>query len=344
MSTVATMKAVAFDRFLPTADPRSLFEIELPRPEPGPRDLRVKVEAISVNPVDSKIRARAGAAAGAPRVVGYDAAGVVDAVGAAVEGFAVGDRVYYAGSIVRPGANAQFHLVDERIVAKMPRTLDFAQAAAIPLTAITAWELLFDRLRIDPDGGRDRGRTILVLGGAGGVGSILLQLARRAGLTVVATASRSASRAHVLALGAHHVVDHAQPLLPQVRALGFEHVDYIANLVDTDGYWEQCAELVKPQGAIGLIVGSKKPLMLELLKDKSVAVAWEMMFTRSEYGTPDMAEQGRLLARIAALIDAGQIATTLTQTLAPINAANLRDAHAQIESGRMLGKLALVGW
>ena len=337
------MKAVAITRYLPTDDPSSLVDVELPVPVPGPRDLRVRVEAISENPVDSKVRRRAGRVESAPRVLGYDAAGVVDAVGAGVTAFAPGDRVYYAGSIVRSGTNAQFHLVDERIVAKMPRSLSFAEAAALPLTAITAWELLFDRLRLDPDGG-DRGRTLLVLGAAGGVGSILLQLARRAGLIVIATASRAQSRVHALALGATHVVDHREPLRPQLEALGFADVEYIANLVDTDAYWAQCVDLIRPQGTIGLIVGSKFALPLEPLKDKSAGVVWEMMFTRSELETPDMAEQGKLLARVAALVDAGELRTTLTDTLTPINAATLREAHARIESGRTLGKLAVAGW
>jgi NADPH2:quinone reductase len=337
------MKSVAFTRYLPTAHPESLIDLELPVPEPGPRDLRVRVEAVSVNPVDSKVRRRGGDAAGAPRVLGYDAAGVVDALGRDVRGFAVGDRVFYAGSIIRPGTNAQFHLVDERIVARMPHSTSFAEAAALPLTAITAWELLFERLRLDPDGA-DRGKSLLVLGAAGGVGSILLQLARRAGLVVIASASRDESRAHASALGATHLVDHREPLKPQLAGLGFDHVDCIANLVDTDHYWNQCVELIRPQGTIGLIVGSKFALPLEPLKDKSAGVVWEMMFTRSQFETPDMAEQGRLLARVAALIDAGELRTTLTQTLSPINAATLRDAHARIESGRMLGKIAIVGW
>jgi NADPH2:quinone reductase len=337
------MKAVAITRYLPTEDPRSLVDLELPLPAPGPRDLRVRVEAISVNPVDSKVRRRAGDIDSAPRVLGYDAAGVVDAVGAQVTGFAPGDRVYYAGSIVRPGTNAEFHLVDERIVARMPRSLSFAEAAALPLTAITAWELLFDRLRLDPDGA-DRGKSLLVLGAAGGVGSILLQLARRAGLVVIATASRAESRVHALALGATHVVDHREPLRPQLEALGFAQVDYIANLVDTDAYWAQSVELIKPQGLIGLIVRSKHAHPIDPLMDKSAGVVWEMMFTRSEFETPDMGKQGELLARVASLLDAGELRTTLTDTLAPINAANLREAHARIESGRTLGKLAIAGW
>ncbi|MEO8673660.1 MAG: zinc-binding alcohol dehydrogenase family protein [Tahibacter sp.] len=337
------MRAIAVTQFLPTSDPRSMVDIELPVPAPGPRDLRVRVEAVSVNPVDTKVRSRAGSMPGDPRVLGYDAAGVVDAVGTDVSGFQPGDRVFYSGSIVRSGTNAQFHLVDERIVARMPQTLDFAQAAALPLTAITAWELLFERIGLDPDGA-SRGKSILVLGAAGGVGSILLQLSRRAGLVTIATASRAESRAHAIAHGAAHMIDHSQPLLAQLQALGFDGVDVVANLVDTDGYWDQCAEVVKPQGRIGLIVGSKTALPLEPLKNKSVGVAWEMMFTRSEYQTPDMDQQGRLLARVADLVDRGELQSTLTETLTPINAANLRLAHARSESGRTLGKLVIAGW
>jgi len=340
---MSTMRAVGLTRYLPISDPDSLLDVVLPIPEPGPHDLRVRVEAVSVNPVDTRLRAPKAGFELAPRVLGFDAAGVVDAVGAEVGGFAPGDRVYYAGSITRPGSNAQFQLVDARIAARMPATLGFAEAAALPLTAITAWELLFDRFGLDPDGA-SAGRTLLALGAGGGLGSILLQLARRAGLVVVATASRPESRAWCLRHGAHHVLDHREPLLAQLRALGHQGVDCVANLVDTDGYWQACCELVNPQGWIGLVVGSKRELPLEPLKNKSAGVVWEFMFTRSMFGTADMAEQGGLLARVAALVDAGELRTTLTETLAPINAENLRRAHERLESGRMLGKLVLAGW
>ncbi len=347
MSTVTalkpTMRAVAIGA-AEAADPQALFDTRLPVPEPGPLDLRVRVEAVSVNPVDWKVRRRFSGGAIAPKVLGYDAAGVVDAVGSEVSGFQVGDRVYYAGSIVRPGSNSEFHCVDHRIVGLMPRSLDFAQAAALPLTTITAWELLFDRFRIDPYG-RDAGKTIVVIGAAGGVGTILVQLARFAGLRVFGTASRPESRAHVLALGAEAVLDHGRPLPEQLVAAGLpEGADYVANLVDTDGYWDTAAKLVKTQGLIGLIVGSKQPQSVELLKDRSIGVVWEMMFTRSEYETADIAAQGRLLATVARLIDAGVLRTSLAETLTPINAANLEAAHAKSLAGRVIGKQVLVGW
>jgi zinc-binding alcohol dehydrogenase family protein len=333
---VRLMKAVAIGG-LGQPDPQTLFDTTLPVPEPGPLDLRVRVEAVSVNPVDWKVRRRQTSRDATPKVLGYDAAGVVDAVGAEVRGFAVGDRVYYAGSIVRQGSNAQFHCVDHRIVGHMPRSLDFAQAAALPLTAITAWELLFDRFRIDPYG-RDAAKTIVVIGAAGGVGSMLVQLARWAGLVVIGTASRPASREYLRDLGAAAVLDHGKPLPEQLEALGYtDGADYVANLVDTDAYWETCARLVKTQGMIGLIVGSKQPQNVEIMKDRSISVVWEMMFTRSEYGTPDIAEQGRLLATLARLIDAGVIRTSLAETVSPINAAQLDSAHARSAAGRHEG-------
>lgn len=338
-----TMRAVAIGG-AEAADPQALFDTRLPIPEPGPRDLRVRVEAVSVNPIDWKVRRRYTGGGNAPKVLGFDAAGVVDALGAEVQGFAIGDRVYYAGSIVRQGSNSEFHCVDHRIVGRMPRSLDFAQAAALPLTSITAWELLFDRFRIDPYG-RDAGKTIIVIGAAGGVGSILVQLAHWAGLRVFGTASRPESRAHVLALGAEAVLDHGRPLPEQLADIGLPGgADFVANLVDTDGYWDTAAKLAKTQGLIGLIVGSKQPQSIELLKDRSIGVVWEMMFTRSEHDTPDIAAQGRLLDTVARLIDAGVLRTSLAETLAPINAANLEAAHTKSLTGRVIGKQVLVGW
>lgn len=337
------MKAVALTRYLPIDDPESLIDVELPTPAPAGHDLRVRVEAVSVNPVDTKVRAPKAAVEAAPRVLGWDAAGVVEAVGEAVTLFKPGDRVYYAGAIDRPGCNAEFHLVDERIVGPMPRTLDFAEAAALPLTALTAWELLFERFGFDADGA-DRDRTLLMIAGAGGLGSIAIQLAKRAGLTAIATASRAETVDWCRRMGADHVVDHRQPLKPQLEALGFAAVDAIACFTAAEPYWAQMADLVAPQGRIGLVVGMKQAVDLEPLKSKSASVHWEYMFTRAQYRTPDMIEQHRILARVAALVDAGALRTTLTGTLAPINAANLRAAHARLESGRSIGKLVLRGW
>jgi NADPH:quinone reductase len=337
------MKAVALTRYLPINDPQSLIDVELPRPEAKGHDLLVRVEAISVNPVDTKVRAPKDKVEAEPRVLGYDAAGVVEAVGEAVTLFRPGDRIYYAGDITRPGTNSQLHLVDERIVGQMPKSLDFAQAAALPLTGITAWEALFDRLAIDPDGG-NKDESILIIGGAGGVGSVAIQLAKWAGLTVIATASRPESSAWIRELGAAHVVNHHESLTEQVRALGFNHVDHILCLNATDQHWTAMAELIAPQGLICSIVEADGPLDLAPLKSKSAGFIWEFMFTRSMYQTADMSEQHALLNRITALIDGGTIRTTAAETIRPINAANLRRAHAIIESGATIGKLVLAEW
>ena len=337
------MKAVALTRYLPIADPESLVDVTLPDPVPTGHDLLVRVAAVSVNPVDTKQRAPNPKVEAQPRVLGWDAAGTVAAVGPEVTLFKPGDEVYYAGDVTRQGSNSELQLVDERIVARKPRTLDFAQAAAIPLTAITAWECYFDRMKIDP-GGAHRGATLLIIGGAGGVGSIGIQIAKVAGLKVIATASRPETVAWVKELGADHVVDHSQPLRPQIEALGLKFVDYIANFNDTDRYWEQMGDLIRPQGAISLIVGNRGPLAQEGVRGKSATICWELMFTRPRFKTPDMIEQQRLLTRVAELIDGGRIRGTLRETLRPINAANLRAAHAKLESGTMIGKLVVAGW
>lgn len=337
------MKAVALTRYLPIDDPQSLVDVELPDPLPSGHDLLVRVEAVSVNPVDTKIRAPKPQIEAAPKVLGYDAAGVVEAVGENVTLFKPGDAVFYAGDVTRPGTNAQRHLVDERIIGHKPQTLDFAQAAALPLTTLTAWELLFDRFGFDADGG-DQERTLLVIAGAGGLGSIMLQLARRAGLTTIATASRPETIDWCKRMGADHVVDHRRPLRPQVEAAGFRHVDAIACLTSAEPYWPQIVELVAPQGRIGLVVGLRSPLDLEPIKSKSASVHWEYMFTRAQYRTEDMVRQHEILERAAHLVDRGELHTTLTDTLRPINAANLREAHRRLESGASIGKLVLAGW
>ncbi len=316
----------------------SLVDIELPKPSPGGRDLLVKVEAVSVNPVDTKRRLDAGNADSQPRVLGWDAAGTIEATGRDATLFKAGDEVYYAGDVTRPGCNSEFHLVDERIVGRKPKSLDFAQAAAIPLTAITAWEAFFDRLKVKPE------KSMLIIGGAGGVGSIGIQLAKIAGLTVIATASRPESVAWVKDLGADHVVNHRKPLKPQIEALGLKHVDYIACFNDLDQHWAAIGDLIAPQGAIVSIVGNRDPLSLDAVRAKSAALCWELMFTRPRFQTPDMIEQHRLLDRVADWLDAGRLHGTLRETLAPINAANLRAAHAKLESGTMIGKLVLTGW
>jgi NADPH2:quinone reductase len=279
-----------------------------------------------------------------PKVLGYDAAGVVEAVGAAVDGFQTGDRVYYAGDVTRPGSNAQFQLVDARLAGHAPKSIDAADAAALPLTALTAWELLFQRMPFDSEHGGE-GRSLLVIGGAGGVGSIAIQLARRAGFTVIATASRAETIDWCHTLGAQHVINHRQPLAAQLQALGFAQVDAVLNLADTDHYWDAVGQLLAPQGHVGLIVEPVGALKIgDPYKAKAIGIHWEMMFARPRFKTADQAEQGRILERIAGLIDAGELRSTRTETLAPINAANLREAHRRLESGGTIGKLALTGW
>ncbi|MFT4248890.1 MAG: zinc-binding alcohol dehydrogenase family protein [Pseudomonas sp.] len=335
------MKAIAYTRHgLPIADPQALVEIDLPTPEPGPRDLRVRVHAVSVNPVDTKVRRNMPTEG--PRVLGWDAVGIVDAVGAEVGLFRPGERVWYAGSIARPGSNAQYQLVDERIVGHAPTSLDDAAAAALPLTAITAWELLFERLGVAEDGGE--GQVLLVVGAAGGVGSILVQLARRlTRLTVVGTASRAETRDWVQALGAHHVIDHREPLTDGLKRLGIAQVPLVAGLTHTDAHYPQIVEALAPQGRFALI-DDPAELDVRLLKRKSVSLHWEFMFTRALFETGDMFEQHRLLERVAALVDAGTLRSTLGEHYGAITAENLRRAHALIESGRARGKIVLEGF
>ncbi|HEX3624276.1 MAG TPA: zinc-binding alcohol dehydrogenase family protein [Verrucomicrobiae bacterium] len=337
------MKAVALTHYLPVSDPQSLFDTELPKPVPVNHDLLVRVEAVSVNPVDTKVRAPKPDVEKNPRILGWDAAGVVEAVGPDVKRFKPGDEVYYAGDITRPGSNAEYQLVDERITGHKPRTLTFAEAAAMPLTTLTAWETLFDRMHIDRNGA-NHGQSLLIIAGAGGVGSIAIQLARMAGLVVVATASRAETQAWVTGLGANHVVDHRQHLPTQLGALNFACVHFIANFANTDIYWSVMAELIRPQGKIVCVVDNKSPIDLKLLKSKSASLAWEFMFTRAMFQTPDMNAQGLILEDVAAMIDAKKLRSTLTETFSPINAANLRQAHARLESGHTIGKLVLAGW
>lgn len=338
------MKAVGLYRYLPIDHPEALLDVELPKPAPGPQDLLVKIEAIAVNPVDYKVRAPKDQREEMPKVLGWDAAGVVEAVGSDVTLFQPGDKVYYAGDITRQGSNAEYQLVDQRIVGPMPKSLDFSQAAALPLTAITAWETFFERLGIDPNGAH-AGRTLLIIGGAGGVGSIGIQLAKRlAGLTVIATASRPESIKWCRELGADHVIDHQGDIPAQLKEIGLPHVDYIACFNDTDRHFVAMVEAIRPQGRIVSIVENLGPVPVNLLKGKSASFGWEMMFTRSMFGTPDMIEQHRLLTKVAELIDAGSLRTTLGESLGKINAANLRHAHARLEDGHTVGKLVLTGF
>lgn len=320
-----------------------LEDIELPRPTPTGRDLLVAVKAVSVNPVDTKVRVRVQPEAGSWKVLGWDAAGVVEAVGPQASLFRPGDEVFYAGALDRPGTNAEFHLVDERIVGRKPATLSFAGAAALPLTSITAWEALFDRLDVRrPVAGATN--AILIIGGAGGVGSIAIQLARRlTDLTVIATASRPETAAWAQDLGAHHVVDHAKPLAAEVAALGIGQPGFVFSTTHTDRHLTEIAALIAPQGRL-VLIDDPGALEVPLLKPKSISLHWEFMFTRSMFGTVDIAAQGQLLTEVARLVDAGTLRTTLAEGFGPISAAGLGRAHALIESGRARGKLVLEGW
>ena len=319
-----------------------LGDLDLPDPEPANGDLLVEVRAVSVNPVDTKVRRNSAPPPGEAKVLGWDASGVVRAVGAAVTGFVAGDEVWYAGSVTRPGANSELHLVDQRVVAHKPASLDFAAAAAMPLTTITAWELLFDRLGVGRDGGS--GKSLLVVGAAGGVGSMLVQLAARlTGLRVIGTASRPQTADWVRGLGAHDVIDHSRPLAGQLADLGVPAVEYIAALTHTDQHFPQLAEVIAPQGRLGLI-DDPQHLDVRLLKQKAASLHWEYMFARSMFETPDLAEQHRLLAEVASLVDAGVLRSTVAGVTGEITAANLRAAHEFLESGRAIGKVVLAGW
>ncbi|HEY8336566.1 MAG TPA: zinc-binding alcohol dehydrogenase family protein [Tardiphaga sp.] len=337
------MKAVGYKTSLPIDQADSLIDFETAKPEPAGRDIRVAVKAVSVNPVDTKVRMRAAPRDGDTKILGYDAAGIVDAVGPDVTLFKAGDEVFYAGSVLRQGTNAEFHLVDERIVGFKPKTLSFAQAAALPLTSITAWELLFDRLGVVPGKSVDP-RTLLIIGGAGGVGSILTQLARRlTGLTVVATASRPETTKWCRELGAHAVIDHSKPMKDQIEALKLPPVALIASLTNTEQHFADLVDIMAPQGKIALI-DDPSTLNAMPLKAKSGSLHWEAMFARSSYQTADMIAQHQLLNDVSDMIDKGVLRTTLDQTFGTINAANLKRGHALIESGKSVGKIVLEGW
>lgn len=337
------MRAIAYREAGSIDRPGALIDTELPDPVASGRDLLVEVKAVSVNPVDTKIRESAAPENGGWKTLGWDAAGIVRATGPGVTAFAPGDEVWYAGSIARAGSNAELHLVDERIVARKPETLDWGEAAAMPLTAITAWETLFDRLDVRRPvfGGSN---ALLVIGGAGGVGSMAIQLARAlTDMTIIATASRPETRAWVTSLSAHHVLDHSQPLAQQIAQLETGAPAFVFSTTHTDQHLADIAELIAPQGRLAVI---DDPATLDVLpfKRKSVSLHWELMFTRSLFGTPDLGEQGSLLAEVARLVDEGHLRTTLTERLTPINAANLVRAHRMVESAGMRGKVVLEAW
>lgn len=334
------MKAIGFRQGGSLDREDALLDLEVPKPVPGPRDLLVRVRAVSVNPVDTKVRAGA-KPSGEPMILGYDAAGVVEAAGSDVTLFAPGDEVFYAATIKRPGTNAELHAVDERIVGRKPRSLDFAEAAALPLTGLTAWELLFDRLRVPRGGGE--GQAILIVNGAGGVGSMLVQLARQlTGLRVIATASRSETIAWATQMGAHDVIDHRKPLNEELARIGVKAVNFVASLAASDKHLAIYPRIIAPQGSLA-VIDDVKAFDIAGLRQKAITVAWEGVFVRSIYETPDMIEQHHILGEIARLIDEGVLHGTMTRDLGEMNAATLKEAHGLVESGAMVGKLVLRG-
>ena len=343
LTHTGAMRAVAYQKSLPISDPSSLVDIELPDPVPTGRELLVEVRAIAVNPVDTKVRLRAEPAAGEWKVLGWDVAGVVRAVGPDAVKFAPGDEVFYAGALGRPGANSELHVVDEHLVGRKPSSLGFAEAAALPLTSVTAWEMLFERLHVKrPILGS--AHAIVIVGGAGGVGSVAIQLARQlTDLIVIATASRPETQDWVRELGAHHVIDHEKPLAAEIAALGLGSPGIVFSTTHTDRHVDEIVKLLAPQGRLGLI-DDPETFDIVPFKQKSLSVHWELMFTRSMFDTVDLREQGVILDDVSRLIDAGTLRTTLGEHLGRIDAANLKQAHALLESGRARGKLVLEGF
>lgn len=342
-SRAEVMRAIGLHRYLPIGHSDSLVGETIAKPVPVGRDLLVHVKAVAVNPVDVKVRSPKEKVEESLKVLGWDAAGTVVETGPECVLFRPGDEVYYSGCITRPGTNSEYHCVDERIVGRKPVSLDYGEAAALPLTSITAWEAIFERLHAPVDAAQNRGKAMLIIGAAGGVGSIAVQLARHAGFTVIGTASRQESADWVRHCGADHVIDHHGEMLPQLQAIGIAQVPYIFCLHDTDRYWAGMARLVAPQGRICAIVPTKQPVDLSVLHSKSVTFAWELMFTRPANRTEDMEEQHRLLNRVSDLVDRGVLRSTVTTRLTPISAENLKQAHALIEGGRTLGKIVIEG-
>lgn len=336
------MRAVGYREALPISDPQALLDLELPDPSPGPHDLRVQVRAVSVNPVDTKVRASTNPPPGEVKILGWDAAGVVLDVGREVTRFHAGDQVWYAGSLARPGTDSELHLVDERLVGRMPRKLEFGPAAAMPLTTLTAWELLFDRLDVVRNPSR-AGDQLLVIGATGGVGSMLVQLARKlTSLKVIGTASNAEGKAQVQSSGAHHVVDYGD-LPSELKRIGIPQVAYVASTTHTDAHLPAISEVLLPGGRLGLI-DDPAALDMMVLKPKCISTHWEYMFSRSLFQTPDMAEQGHILDQVADLVDGGTLVPTRSENYGRISAENLRRAHASVESGHTHGKIVLAGF
>ncbi|MEM9734484.1 MAG: zinc-binding alcohol dehydrogenase family protein [Pseudomonadota bacterium] len=336
------MKAVGFTKALPASDPKAFMDFEPEQPTPEGHDMRIAVRAVAVNPVDTKLRRAQTEALDTPRILGFDACGVVDAVGPDVTLFKAGDAVFYAGDSTRSGSNAQYQLVDERIVGRKPATLSNAEAAALPLTSITAWESFFDRLGIDPDGA-NTGESILIIGGAGGVGSVGIQLAKTAGLTIIATASRPETVEWCKALGADYIINHHEDMVAQTRSAGFDYVDHVAIFNDMR-HWNTAVELIRPQGGIVTIDATDLPMDMAVMKTKAASLHWEFMFARPIHKTPDMVAQHKLLNRVADMVDAGTLRTTANHVLSPISAETIRKAHEMVERGDVRGKIVIEGW
>lgn len=338
------MKAIGFTEHLSITNPNSLFEFEENIPSPKGHDLLVKVNAVSVNPVDVGVRHSGHKKLMTPKVIGWDACGIVEKVGNKVSLLKPGDRVFYAGSFKRPGSNSEYQLVDERIVGHAPKSLADDEAAAMPLTSLTAYEALFEQLSLSQNTQTNKNKTILIINGAGGVGSIATQLAANAGLTVIASASRPESINWVKQHGAKYSVNHRNNLVSEVRKLGYKYVDYILELKDIDSHWKEMCELIKPEGAIASITENRRPINLRLLTPKKATFAWEWMYTKSYYHTDDMQTQHDILNTVSQLLDEGKLKCTLTHSLTPLNATNLRKAHGLVESGHMVGKVVVSGW
>ncbi|WP_214721659.1 zinc-binding alcohol dehydrogenase family protein [Exiguobacterium sp. s192] len=334
------MKAIGFHKHLPITEANSLIDLEIERPVAQGHDLLVEIKAVSVNPVDTKVRAH-GTDETEPKVIGYDAAGIVVEVGDHASLFSVGDEVYYAGAINRPGSNSDFQLVDERIVAKKPQRLTFSEAAALPLTTLTAYEALTDRLQLTFDAKSNLDKTMLIIGAAGGVGSIATQLANKAGLTVIGTASRPETIEWTKTHGAHHTINHHEDFRAQLEQLGYHYVDYIFCLNATDQHFDAMVDVIAPQGKICSIVETDQNLNLSALQQKSATFVWEFMFTRSLFETADMIRQHEILTQVATWLEEETLETTVTQTLIGLNAANLKEAHRLVESGKTIGKVVV---
>ena len=340
------MKAIGFKKHLKIDDPESLIDFEMKKPTAKGHDLLVKVNAVSVNPVDIGVRKGGHSVLKTPKVIGWDACGVVEEVGSKVSLFKPGDRVFYAGSFIRSGSDGEYQLVDERIVGHAPETLKDNEAAAMPLTSLTAYEALFEQMDLtwNQENKNNQHKTILIINGAGGVGSVATQLAHLAGLTVIATASRPDSIKWTQDHGADYVVNHREDLVKQVRKLGFKYVDYILELKDLDGHWKEMCELIKPEGHIVSITENHRPINLRLLTKKKAHFSWEWMYTKSYYQTDDMITQHDILDKIAQMLDSGNLRCTMTKSLIPLNATNLRKAHKLVESGHMSGKVVVSDW